>query len=69
VNDPPDASAQSFTAMSLRDYFAAQALNGLVSRLPELTNVQVLQTVARDAYAFADAMLEARAEHGEAEPA
>lgn len=43
--------------MTLRDYFAAQAMQAILSvRLPE----DELGTAARYAYAVADAMLEAR---------
>lgn len=41
--------------MSLRDYFAAAALQGILARSPE-TN----QMTAEDAYGYADAMLKAR---------
>lgn len=43
--------------MSLRDYFAGQALNGLVS---DPNNRGKFETYASDAYSFADAMLKAR---------
>jgi len=42
--------------MTLRDYFAAQALAG---RLADGTD-RLRQSVAEEAYAYADAMLEAR---------
>jgi len=50
--------------MSLRDYFAAHAMQGLLGSLGEWTastpNLPFADTVACDAYWIADAMLEAR---------
>lgn len=50
--------------MSLRDYFAAKAMEVLVASGPELapdaTASSVFEGVAIDAYAYADAMLHAR---------
>lgn len=40
--------------MSLRDYFAARAMHG---QLGHTTNVMEYETVARNAYGIADAML------------
>ena len=53
-----------YPGMSLRDYFAAQALAGLVS-IPEWAEAaqgieECAIYVAHDAYALADAMLAAR---------
>lgn len=45
--------------MSLRDYFAAQALNGLLSSLNFITNCGP-KNIAALAYSYADAMLEQR---------
>lgn len=51
--------------MSLRDYFAGQALVGLLAfplmtaREPHL-RIQLTPEICRDAYAMADAMLQAR---------
>jgi hypothetical protein len=42
--------------MSLRDYFAAAALQALIGRMDDSS----LRNAARTAYAFADDMLEAR---------
>lgn len=42
--------------MNLRDYFAAKALQGLISS----DNYTAIAATAKEAYAFADAMLEAR---------
>lgn len=48
--------------MTLRDYFAAKALNGLMGRNWDGTGSddEIIATWARSAYAVADAMLEAR---------
>ena len=53
----PKCGVNSSDGMSLRDYFAGQALAGILSREnpPEL-----LADVADDAFAYADAMLKAR---------
>lgn len=44
--------------MTLRDYFAAKAMQGIVSRAPTNKEMQVI--VAERAYDIADAMLAAR---------
>jgi len=54
--------------MSLRDYFAAKAMNGLLSMSgstrdsgwSDLTVWQKLEVITRDSYEIADAMLKAR---------
>lgn len=46
--------------MTLRDYFAGQALAGLLASRAEPVTKPVLQFRAVEAYQFADAMLEAR---------
>jgi hypothetical protein len=47
--------------ISLRDYFAGQAIIGLLSMLPQSKNTgDQTQAVAQGAYFLADAMLEAR---------
>lgn len=49
--------------MSLRDYFAAKAMQGLMGRAwdaEKFTGEELLQIWARSAYASADAMLKAR---------
>ncbi len=45
--------------MTLRDYFAAKAMQGLVTATQEMTHVTVAM-LADEAYAYADAMLAAR---------
>jgi len=51
-----------FGGMSLRDYFAASALKGLLadSRPGALTHGSTKTEVAKHAYYYADAMLKAR---------
>ena len=46
------------TGMTLRDYFAAKAMQGISSH-PD-TWGQVIEGIAKEAYAIADAMLKAR---------
>jgi hypothetical protein len=63
MTDPPDAGAQSFAIMSLQDYFAAQALKGLLAIDRGLwADAQY----AEAAYRIADAMLVERAKRAEA---
>ena len=56
--------APSHSGMTLRDYFAAKAMQGLLSSIGEWTtgipNVEFSESVAEDAYWIADAMLKAR---------
>jgi hypothetical protein len=44
--------------MSLRDYFAARAMQGIVSK--EVSHVSWVDEYAKNAYKMADAMLKAR---------
>lgn len=48
--------------MSLRDYFANSAMQGMISNhyLYDLTNHTVFDNLAKDAYLLADAMLKQR---------
>jgi hypothetical protein len=56
VTDPQDG-------MTLRDYFAAHALAGLLAFSPEgMTRQSSPEGTAADAFAFADAMIAARAD-------
>ena len=62
----PDMAAQlgcvpssSDAGMSLRDYFAAQAMQGITSTLSGTAPV-LYDAIADDAYEIADAMLKAR---------
>lgn len=66
----PDAGDEHFSqrsaymGMTLRDYFAAQAMNSLISMLPWATNPEDGKppVIAANAYTMADAMLKARNE-------
>ena len=51
-----DADFDYGTGMTLRDYFAAKAMQGLLAS----TRTNSSGVLARDAYNMADAMLEAR---------
>ena len=51
-----DASAFQFHGISIRDYFAAKAMQGLTTD-PSLVTYEDL---AKEAYKIADAMMEAR---------
>ena len=55
------------SGMSLRDWFAGQALNGLVAGFPHGQGLQVppLDQFATQAYEIADAMIEAGANGGQ----
>jgi hypothetical protein len=56
---PAFPAAPHMPGMTLRDYFAAKAMQGLIyDKLPE----NELRTAARYSYAMADEMLKARAE-------
>lgn len=62
---PVTCGKDVYSGMMLRDYFAAQALAGMMADgPPELTHGRGVEAVvklyARGAYALADAMLEAR---------
>ena len=46
--------------MTLRDYFAAKAMQGFVQRLGKSTGEPYWNVLASDAYKMADAMLRAR---------
>lgn len=48
--------------MTLRDYFAAKAMQAFLRNLPPHDVEELYSTWAQDAYEMADAMLEARAE-------
>lgn len=52
--------ASSGEGMNLRDYFAAKAMEALLSRLPRSITPQECIVVAEDAYFMADHMLKAR---------
>ena len=61
----PFSGDHAFSGMTLRDYFAAKAMQGLLSsgwcgQERELSPASGCREVAQDAYLMADAMLEAR---------
>lgn len=49
----------NYKGMTLRDYFAAAALQGLCATLPDMIDPKPSE-VAKDAYQFADAMITER---------
>jgi hypothetical protein len=49
----------SYEGMTLRDYFAAKAMQGMIAS-PNMPNAFDAQPVADKAYVIADAMLKAR---------
>lgn len=59
----PDRDGHPQGGMSLRDYFAAAALTGILSNLSEMRKdvVSDLPRFAKDVYQMADAMLAERA--------
>jgi len=58
---PEDAVQSLHNGMTLRDYFAAKAMQGILAGThPIVKETEPLPTVARVAYAQADAMLKAR---------
>lgn len=59
---PNDARIQlgdDYQGMTLRDYFAAAALQGLCATLPDMIDPKPSEVV-KDAYQFADAMIAER---------
>lgn len=62
----PRKDGELHKGMTLRDYFAGQALQGLLSSIGEWSsgtpNLPFADRVAEDAYWIADSMLEARDE-------
>lgn len=55
-------SRYSDPGMSLRDYFAAKALQGILAAYAGENQWPSVQTLARQAYEFGDAMMKAREE-------
>jgi hypothetical protein len=49
-----------FQWMKLRDYFAAKAMQGIISAVPHLSEIDP-RDAAEEAYSYADAMLAERA--------
>ena len=61
VNYPSMTATEKHTGMTLRDYFAAKALQGMLSDLPKtLYGLDWQANTVASAYSIADAMLEAR---------
>jgi len=59
--DPDTYEPLSEGGMTLRDYFAAKAMQGLMGRAWGVMDAnELFRTWAKSAYAIADAMLEAR---------
>lgn len=58
----PDMQFVAQEGMSLRDYFAAKAMNGILANnaMIDTATDQTLEWVAKNAYQMADAMLKAR---------
>jgi hypothetical protein len=52
-------SLLSYSGMTLRDYFAAKVIQGIVSHDPTFSQ-KFVDLAAKDAYVYADAMLKAR---------
>lgn len=59
---PPTPSTEMFTSngMSLRDYFAAKAMQGLIAQSDGTALGSKVEIGAKYAYEMADAMLKAR---------
>lgn len=58
----PDMQFVAQEGMSLRDYLAAKAMNGILANnaMIDTATDQTLEWVAKNAYQMADAMLKAR---------
>ncbi len=58
----PDMQFVAQEGMSLRDYLAAKAMNGIIANnaMIDTSTDQTLEWVAKNAYQMADAMLKAR---------
>lgn len=61
-DDEPDVQSLTVNDATLRDYFAAKAMQGILSNPGQLDNVnkEAAEWISRDAYLVADAMLRAR---------
>ena len=58
----PTDSTLSWCGMTLRDYFAAKAMQGVVANLDEAFGPEEFDEMAKVFYSMADAMLKAREE-------
>ena len=54
-----DVEGEPYTGMTLRDYFAAKAMQGLLSS-GKVAQEYIRESLVSDSYALADKMLEAR---------
>lgn len=62
-----ETATVKYSGMSLRDYFAGQALSGLMcGKIPGTGTIEWQAHAAWDAYSVADTMLAERAKAGEA---
>lgn len=64
-DDGNDPTTIIHDGMELRDYFAAKAMQGIISKMPfyldEKQDLEkILNAVSRGSYSYADAMLKAR---------
>jgi hypothetical protein len=57
---PEDPGLYGMAGMTFRDYYAGQAMVGLIGRVCELTSVTTVEQVVKDSYIFADAMIAER---------
>ena len=62
MNNPPAFPDWTKDGMTLRDYFAAKAMQALLHQYPDHLMNSPSNEVACDAYSMADAMLHAREE-------
>ena len=60
VENQAMASQYGSFGMTLRDYFAAKAMQGLTTTLNQIDGEPFWNVIATDSYKMADAMLEAR---------
>lgn len=59
--EPGDYRTMAEGGMSLRDYFAAKALQGLCVNFPTVSDSEInIKALAQWSYQYADAMIEAR---------
>lgn len=56
---PCDTKSEGYTGMSLRDYFAAKAMQGLTSKYGETLSISY-DDRAKESYKIADAMIKQR---------
>lgn len=55
------ASGGVHSGMSMRDYFAAKAMQGMISAREPIVHIVDFEAISIDAYRIADAMLKTRA--------